>query len=126
MNLKCYKGGSYDWDEFEFVAVCFAHDRNEAKRLLWSGSRLAEECDDEWHLARVIRSEDGDKHLACGADDAYIVRDDKTLRLLGWRYEDDNICDSCGLAEMDLHPVCDGCGQCDECGCDCEELEQAG
>lgn len=49
--LKCYQGGSYTPFEYEFVSICFAHDRNEAKRIMWDDGRLHEECEGEWHQA---------------------------------------------------------------------------
>lgn len=44
-------------------------------------------------------------------------------RLAGWSECDEDHCDSCGLAAMGIprYAVCDGCNQCKECGCDCEE-----
>jgi hypothetical protein len=52
----------------------------------------------------------------------YVSADDEELRLCNFRSESDSSCDTCGLFEMDgKYPVCDGCNQCEECGCDCEE-----
>lgn len=119
-KLKCYKGGSRDPFEYEFISACFAHNRNEAKRLMWKETNLAEECQDEWHLARVVRDKNGDQY-ASESTEPYIVRNDEVLRKLGFMYEGDELCDSCGRAEMHgRFPVCSGCMQCIECGCDCE------
>lgn len=46
------------------------------------------------------------------------------LRSIGWRYEGDLCCDSCGRWELDgLVPTCGECYQCEECGCVCEGAE---
>lgn len=48
------------------------------------------------------------------------VRDALHLRLLGWSVPGDDCCEACGLWEMDgMVPVCDDCGFCQECGCEC-------
>jgi hypothetical protein len=47
------------------------------------------------------------------------------LRLHGWGCEDDDSCDTCGLHSFDGEfPVCEGCGQCEDCGCDCEKGDE--
>lgn len=46
----------------------------------------------------------------------------KVLRLAGWREEGERTCDTCGLASLGIeeYEVCDECGQCKECGCECD------
>jgi hypothetical protein len=47
---------------------------------------------------------------------------DGLLREMGCSYPGDSSCDTCGLYEMDgKYPVCEGCYQCEECGCSCSE-----
>ena len=126
--MKCYVGGSSNPYEYPYVAVCFALNQNEAKKLMWNNSdHLAEECDHEWHDARITRQPDHDKFLDVEKTEPYIVRDDVVLRQMGWSHEGERQCDSCGLYAMgmDKFDVCNSCGQCPECGFDdeCEEHE---
>lgn len=121
--MKCYFGGSTTPFEYDFVEVCFAASAAEAKRIMWNKTDLPEECDHEWDNARVIRKPEFDHLIENDRSEAYIVRDDKTLRAMGWMKEGDNRCESCGLAEMEGEfPVCE-CGQCAECGCACDDNE---
>jgi hypothetical protein len=44
-------------------------------------------------------------------------------RAIGFGCEDDDQCAHCGLFSMGgTYPVCDGCGICEDCGCECEVL----
>ena len=49
------------------------------------------------------------------------------LRTHGWRYEDEDTCESCGFAAfgMEQFAVCKTCTLCKECGCeeDCDQSE---
>jgi hypothetical protein len=123
--MKCYMGGSRDPFEFDFVAVCFANNSKEAKRLMWNKSEmLGDECDGEWIDARVIRKSEYDDLLNTENQEPYIVRDEDTLRKMGWGIEGDRRCDTCGFAEFEgKWPICEECGQCSECGhLDCEDV----
>jgi hypothetical protein len=126
--VKCYVGGHCNPQEYDFVAVCFANSRAEAKRIMWSRSDLSDECDGEFTNIRIARKPEFDSLADKEKVEAYVVNDQSVLRQMGWRCEGDHICDSCGLSEMDGdYPVCDECGQCSECGHvdDCESREQA-
>lgn len=116
--MKCYVGGHVDPSEHEFVAVCFASDRRQAKNIMWAHSeRLQDECDGDWMAARVVRNKKFDNMLDPEKTSSYIVNDERTLRMMGWRKEGDSLCESCGLAEMGGEfPTCRECYQCNECG----------
>lgn len=116
--MKCYVGGHVDPFEYDFVAVCFAHSRAEAKRTMWKHSdNLQDECNGNWMSVRVVRKKEHDELFDKSKDQPYVVIDEKTLRLMGWRHEGDELCESCGLAEMgDAFPICMECYQCVECG----------
>lgn len=119
--MKCYVGGNCCPQEYDFVAVCFANSRAEAKRLMWHKTDLYYECDGEFTSVRVVRKPEFDSLEDKEKTEAYAVNDPAVLRQMGWRCEGDNLCDSCGLAEMDGDfPVCEECGQCNECGHDSE------
>lgn len=118
--MKCYFGGSRQPFEYDFVSACFANTAAEAKKLMWDKADLSIECDNDWHDARIIRKPEFDGLLDSGKTEPYIIRDDKTLRFMGWHIEGDRQCDSCGLFSFDdAFPVCE-CGQCIECGCEDE------
>ncbi len=116
-ELKCYFGGSRDISrEFEFVAVCFAKNQKEARRLLWTDGELREHCEHEFFQLRVIRQKAFDHHQN-GDSTGYLVTNIDTLRDMGWRYEGDEICEACDLYEQDgRFPVCIECYRCSECG----------
>ena len=125
-TLKCYfagpRGGTVDGDDF--VAACFAFTAAEAKAITWKQSEfLAEHCDGVYFEARVVRQPEFDSYVKEDSIQPYLVHDNQTLRQFGWRMEDDSTsCDSCGLWEMEVVPVCDECNQCDECGCTCRSI----
>jgi len=120
--LKCYFGGSVDPFEYPYVEACFANNQKEAKKLMWKWGRLNDECDGEWIAANIERKPEFEKLLDESKTEAYMVRDPKVLRRMGWQIEGELSCDSCGLSPMDLdeYAVCEECCQCTECGCECE------
>lgn len=74
------------------------------------------------HAMYVNSSHDlpGDRPPKPGVENDFAV-----LRKVGWRMEGDASCDTCGLYELDGEfPVCEGCGQCADCGCLCSYYEQ--
>ncbi len=121
--LKCYVGGSKDPWEYSHVDACFANDAKQAKKLMWKRGRLSEECEGDWLDARVVRAPEHDKLLDHEADMPYVVRSPNILRNMGWKMEDEYICDSCGLAPMGIEKfeVCNDCGMCADCAADDDE-----
>lgn len=126
--MKCYFAGSANPQEYQYVDACFANSSKEAKSFMWKHSyRLADECDGDYMDLRAERQKAHDNLFDKSQSSPYIVRDNETLRKMGWSMEGERQCDSCGLAAMgmDEFHVCDDCGQCPECGCD-EECEEHG
>ena len=128
--MKCYFAGSSSPMDYPYVDACFARSHKEAKGFMWKHSyRLPDECDGDYMDLRVSRQKEHDRFIDPTKTEPYMVRDDKTLRRMGWSMEGDRQCDSCGLAAMgiDEFDVCDSCGQCKECGFsdECEEHENA-
>lgn len=119
--MKCYAAGCHD-SQWDYSDVCFAENWKQARKLLWaSGHNIQAECDGEYLAMFVRRKPEFDKFLAEGSP--YVVRDAKTLRAMGFGYEDDDHCDSCTLASfLGKFPVCPDCEYCNECGCECERL----
>lgn len=118
--LKCWWAGNPGFGEFDWGDAVFANSYKEARKLAWNcGRQVQDMCDGDYMQMKLLRQKEFDS-LAVG-DESYVCTDQEALRKMGWRMEGDSFCDSCGLAEYDeLHPVCQGCMQCDECGCDCE------
>ena len=119
-KLKCWFAGSRSPFEFSFVDVVFAFSHQQAKHTVWKyGRQIQDECDGEYFDLRLTRMKEHD-HMADG-DMVYVVKDDETLHRLGWHEEGARQCATCEHHEWDgLMTVCDDCGQCNECGCDCE------
>ena len=53
-----------------------------------------------------------------------LITNRESLRLMGWRYEGESECDSCGLAAMGIesYKICDDCDCCADC-CECDREE---
>jgi|TARA_R110000851_G_scaffold218427_3_gene371346 hypothetical protein len=122
--MKCYVGGAYHWDEFEYHATCFANNRKEARKLLWY-TDVFEACDGVYTQLRVVRRPQDDDLLDTNQTSPYVVYDNKTLRQMFYCIDGDSLCSTCGLFEMaGEYPVCDDCHQCPDCGHSCDKGEQ--
>jgi hypothetical protein len=89
--------------------------------MMWNAGYLAPECDHQWVDTNIKRRQDLDKFLDPEKTEAYMVNDQAVLRQMGWSFEGDSFCESCGLAEMGAQfPICGECENCRECGCDDE------
>ena len=87
---------------------------------MWNYSNLNDSCDGEYVQARAVRDSELDYLLDDTKKEAYVITNNRTLREAGFMCEGDSYCITCGLREMNGEfPVCDDCGQCDNCGCDC-------
>ena len=97
--MKCYVGGSTEPSEFNFVTACFAENAKEAKKMMWEKGELSEDCDYEYIFARVVRAPEHD-HLfeKDGCTDAHIIRNEWTLREMGWMIYGDQRCSICEMA----------------------------
>lgn len=80
---------------------------------------------DDWkefvEITRQVEIPDS-KYFGAETYPRYITRG-KELRLLGFRYEDEEACESCGLFAngVSYFQVCDDCLTCVDCGgCQCE------
>lgn len=121
-KLRCFIGVVPTDDNFSFHSICFANNSKEAKKIMWKYSELQDVADGNYLAARAKRCSEYDHLLDDSKCSAYIVRDNKTLRKVGWMVDGDESCITCGLYEMDGDfKICDKCGNCEECGCDCEK-----
>jgi hypothetical protein len=118
--VKCYFVGSAKPYDYEYVETCFANSAKEAKKFMWQHSHvIRDECDGEYFNIRVSRKKDFDNLCDKDKNEAYIVKDNKTLRQMYYHLECDDFCISCGLASFEGEfPVCPECENCDECGHD--------
>lgn len=109
IKLNCYYVDAGDFN----AALVFARNSGRAK-VVWAGHIKY----DEWININVTRVEDGDKYLRSDAKGEYAEQDVEILRQLGWTYEDEATCNSCGLAPMgmDKYEVCEDCELCLDCG----------
>lgn len=80
------------------------------------GDVCAQYADYEDMSIVVKRHEEGDRFAAAEG----VERKTETLRLAGWRMDDESACGSCGLHPMDdeRFAICEDCSNCKECGCD--------
>lgn len=115
--LKAYNVYDSEYHDSGASEFVFANNSKEAKKF---GARYLDV--EDFTYIRVRRKKEWDSFLKEGADKPYTVTDAATLRKAGWCCEGDDRCSTCGLYTMDnVFPVCEGCFQCAECGCDCEE-----
>lgn len=121
MTLRAY---TYQDDpEGQQLAVIYHHNAKDAKKL--GVSRIGYEG--EYTDVTCSRLPEADQ-FAEKTDEPRIESDDRTLRKLGWRYDGEPTCCSCGLAPMGLDEfsVCPECHSCPECGHDDDCLELLG
>jgi hypothetical protein len=118
--MKCYIGGSTYPGDFDFIAACFAENKNEAKKILWNDGDLSDECEGEYLNLHVIRMPKHDNLFGkTGRSDAHVVQNNSICREMFFSMEGDSRCAVCGLAEYEgLWPLCENCEQCSECGHD--------
>jgi hypothetical protein len=118
--MKCYIGGSTYPGDFDFIAACFAENKNEAKKILWNDGDLSDECEGEYLNLHVIRMPKHDNLFGkTGRSDAHVVKNNSICREMFFSMEGDSRCAACGLAEYEgLWPLCENCEQCSECGHD--------
>lgn len=106
----------HDGDPTEYADLVFAGSESKAidisKQHPWSV--IEWQCDEQaWKADRLPRA-DGKQSTEGLCQDDYLMRE------MGWRCDGDGICGTCGLATFDgRFPVCESCGQCNECECDC-------
>jgi hypothetical protein len=86
----------------------------------WARSAHEPEC-----ALQVMSSSQGNGLASPTVRGAHVERRTSVHRQLGWRCDGDDVCDTCGLYEMDSegYRVCEGCQQCRECGCMCDEYD---
>ncbi len=116
MRLQTYC--VHDGDEdYAWRWLAWASDTESAKEVCLGWADCGAEDLTAWPWERLQNEfREGER--------AYIEGDNELLRHLGFRCESDRTCDTCGLAEMDgEYPVCQDCGQCEECVCNCDEFD---
>lgn len=103
------------WDEAYGLAL-WANSPGEAVDL------FLKECPGDLAEADVRWRRYDDSAITPSKLSPHVEKRDEVLRALGWRYECDDLCESCDLYTMDgLFPVCPTCSRCEECGCVCGE-----
>lgn len=110
-----------DSEYFEDVGSSLVY----AESVAQARSLGAHELGIDYAYVRGTRKPEYDSHAT---GEPRVERDGAVLRRLGWRCEDENQCESCGLYPMDLDQfeVCTSCALCKECGHDdeCEKNEK--
>lgn len=116
--LKAYLTYEKDHQEEEAVLV-FAHNKREAAKIGYRQVYAEYKKD-----MRAHRVPEADAFLDTNRPThpyPYIeLRNMAAQRAAHLAYDGDDSCDTCGLYTMNGEfPICEGCRQCVECGCDC-------
>lgn len=111
---------TYDDYEFNPTVIVYAYTINQARDI---------GCNDmnaDFESVYAYRAWDFEHRVPLQTEPG-VESDDEYMRSLGWRHENERICDSCGLAAFGIekYAVCNTCGGCRECGCedDCDQSE---
>lgn len=110
------------YEDFDFSPGCivYAYTRHQALEL------GAADMNGDVETLQVERAMDFEHRVPLQTEPG-VEHDDEYMRSLGWRREDEYICDSCSLAAngIEKYAVCRACNQCRECRCeeDCDQSE---
>jgi hypothetical protein len=87
--MKCYFASSKLCAYYNRCEACFAPDLKQAKKLFWSVGDMQAECDGDYFDMRVVRAKQYDLLYDATKTVPYLVRDEDTLRKMGWLFEGD-------------------------------------
>ena len=87
--MKCYFASSVSNDYFPVIEACFSPDLKQAKKLFWGVGDMQAECDGDYFDMRVVRVKQHDHLYDATKVQPYLVRNEDTLREMGWLFEGD-------------------------------------